>query len=135
MEQILFSLNVWPFLQWYGWREVGSKCWCASVGLTDKSVDSTPFWRVTWTSKKLTFSLDQSAVNLMVQWIKLLSLINYFNDFSPCSQIESISSIYLQQTLGFFLNLLKIFSSRAAIKRIAYVGTNFVPIDVHVFIF
>ena len=58
-----------------------------SVGLTSRSVDSTPLLRVTSTSKKLTFSFDQSAVNLIVEWNELISLRNSFSDSSPCSQI------------------------------------------------
>ena len=61
---------------------------------------------------------------------ELLSLINSFDDSSSCSHIKSISSICHQETLGFLLPLLLIFSSRAAMKRIAYGGTNFMPIDV-----
>ena len=53
-----------------------------SVDLTSRSVDSTPLLRVTSTSKKLTFSLDQSAVNLIVGWNQLIALINSFSDSS-----------------------------------------------------
>ena len=41
-----------------------------------------------------------------------------------------MSSIYLHQTLGFFLTLLKILFSKAIIKTIAYGGANFVSIAV-----
>ena len=41
-----------------------------------------------------------------------------------------MSSIYLHQALGFFSTLLKIFSSKAAIKSIAYGGANLVRIAV-----
>ena len=48
------------------WQEVASKNWSVLVGLTDKSVDTTPFWRVTSKSKLFTFSFDQSAVSFSV---------------------------------------------------------------------
>ena len=96
-----------------------------SVGLTNRSVVSTPLLRVTSASKKITFSFDQYAVNLIVGWNELISWINYFSDSSPSSQIKNISSIYLHQTFG--LTLFKIFSSKASIKSIAYGGANFVP--------
>ena len=60
----------------------------------------------------------------------MTELINSFSDSSPCSQIKNISSLYLQQTFGFFLTLFKIFSSKAAITSTAYGGANFVPIAV-----
>ena len=72
-----------------------------SIGLTNRSVDSTPFSRVTPTSKKLTFSFDQYALNLIVGCNKLISMINNFSNSSPCSQINNYSSIYLHQTFGF----------------------------------
>ena len=88
------------------------------------------FWRVTSTSKRSTFSFDQSAINLIVGWNELILLINSFNNSSPCSQIKNISPIYLHQTLGFFLTSLKIFSSKGFIISIAYGRANFVPIVV-----
>ena len=69
---------------------LGSKNWCVSVGLTNRSVDNTPFLRVTSTSIKLTL-FYQSAVNLIVGWNELISLINSFSDSSPYSQIKTIS--------------------------------------------
>ena len=38
--------------------------------------------------------------------------------------------IYRHQTLGFFLTLSNIFSSKGAIKSIAYGGANFVPVAI-----
>ena len=80
-----------------------------SVGLTNRSVDGTPLLRVTSTSEKLTFSFDQSAVNLIVGWNEIISLINSFSDSSPCSQLKNISSIYLYQPFGSFLTLFGLF--------------------------
>ena len=119
-----------PFLQWWGWQQVGSKNWCVSVGLTNRLADSTPFLGVTSTSKKLTFSFDQSALNLIAGWNDLISLINSLRDSSPCSQIKNMSSVYLHLTLGFFLTLLKILSYKGVIKSTAHGGANFVPIAV-----
>ena len=81
------------------WLEVRSNNWCVSVGLTNRSFDSTPFLRVTATSKKLTFSFDESAVYLIVGWNELVSLINSFSDSLPYSQIKNISSKYIHQTI------------------------------------
>ena len=72
-----------PFLQWC--QEVGSKIWCVSIGLRNRSIDSTQFLRLIYTSKKLTFSFDQSALNLIVGWNKLISMINNFSSSSTCS--------------------------------------------------
>ena len=80
-----------------------------SVGLTNRTVDGTPLLRVTSTSKKLTFSFDQSAVNLIVGWNEVISLINSSSDSSPCPQLKNVSSIYLHQTFGSFLTLLGFF--------------------------
>ena len=54
-----------------------------SVGLTNRSVDSTPFFKVT-----SAFSFDQSAVDWIVGWDELISLINSPSDSSPCSLIQ-----------------------------------------------
>ena len=75
-----------------------------SVGLTNRSVDSTPFLRVTLIPKKLTFSFDQSAINLIFGGNVSISFIISFKDFFPYFQIKNISSIYLHETLGFFIN-------------------------------
>ena len=97
-----------------------------SIVLTNRSVDSTTFLRVTSTSKNLTFSFDQSAVNFIVGWNELISLMNSFSDPLSCSQIK-ILSIYLHQTFSFLLILFKIFSSKAAIKGTEYGWANCVP--------
>ena len=69
---------------WYGWQEAVYKNWILSMALTNKSVDSAPFLRVTSTFKKLTFSSNQSAVDLIVGWVELISLLPSFSDSSPC---------------------------------------------------
>ena len=81
------------------WQEVGSNNWYVSVVLTNRSFDTTPFLKVTSTSKRLTFSFDESAVYLIVEWNELVSLINSFSDSSPYSQIKNMSSTYLHQTI------------------------------------
>ena len=81
-------------------------------------------------SKKLTFSFYHSAVNLIVGWNEIISLLNSFSDSSPSSLIKNISPIYLQETLGFFLTLSKIFYSKVAIRSIGCGGANFVQIAV-----
>ena len=69
-------------------QEVEIKNWCVSVGLTNRSVKSILFWRVASATKKLTFSFDQSAVNLIIEWNELISLINSFSDTSIYPQIK-----------------------------------------------
>ena len=44
--------------------------------------------------------------------------------------MKDMSSIHLHEALGFFFNLLKIFSSKAATKSIAYDGAKLVPIAI-----
>ena len=56
--------------------------------------------------------------------------INCFKESSPCSQIKNTSSIYLHCMRGCISMSHKILSPRSAINRIAYSGTNFVPIAV-----
>ena len=80
-----------------------------SVGLTNRSVDSTPFLRVTLIPKKLTFSLDQYAINLIFGGNVSISFIISFRDSFPYFQIKNISSIYLHETLGFFYIYFKSF--------------------------
>ena len=72
-------------LQQCGNQEVGSQYWYASIFLTNKSVDSTPFWRVTSTSKKIAFSLVQFTVNVIDGWNELISLINNLRNLSMFS--------------------------------------------------
>ena len=80
--------------------------------------------------EKTNFCFGHSAVNLIAGWNKLIPLINYFGDSLPCSQMKNKSSVFLHQILSFYLTLVKVFSSKAAIESIAYAGANFLPIAV-----
>ena len=82
-------------------------------------------------SKKDTESLDHSAVNLIVQWKVLRSLINVCNVSSPWVQIAKMSSIYRHQTNGFNVEgWAKKDLSNWSMKRLAYDGAIRVPMAV-----
>ena len=92
-----------------------------------KSVSCYLLLNLTLTSKKFISFFEYSTVNLVVGW-KVLSVL--INCFKACLQIKNVSSIYLHHMCGYISMFSKIFSSRVAIKRIAYGGPNLVPIAV-----
>ena len=72
-----------------GWKEVGSKNWCVSTGLTNKSVIDFSSTNLIVKSEKLIVSFDCSVVNFIVAW-KLFKMLRIcWGGSSPGSQIRS----------------------------------------------
>ena len=88
----------YTFLQWWGWHEGGYKNWCVSVGSTNRSVDSTLFWRGTSLSKKLTFSFEQSVVNLIVGWNEFSQTLRLNNQTLRPNRVCSDNSNFDKQS-------------------------------------
>ena len=64
-----------------------------------------------------------------MKWIDLID--KFFKEIlQHVPKSKNRSAIYLRQTLSLFLTLLKIFSSKTAIKSTANGKANFVPIAV-----
>ena len=100
-----------------------------SVGSVYKSVCNVSYSKMTVVSRKVTRSVEVSAVNLIVGWKRLICCRKVSSVSWPCSQIANMSSIYCHKTLGLVL-VEAIRSSRFAINRFAYDGAILVAMAV-----
>ena len=120
-EQILLSLLKYSFFTVI--RMGRSWIWkLMSICLTNKSVLSSPSIILMFRSKKLTSSLEYSAVNYIVGWNKLTWSIKTFSDSSPCSQMKICHVCTSTKSLLFFFKsfrdfFLKISHKKNSIRR------------------
>ena len=98
-----------------------------SVGLVYRPVCSVSSSKMTVVSRKVSRSVEVSAVNLIVGWKRLICSRKVSSDSCLCSQMANMLSMYRHQTFGLVLVETITFSSRFAMNMFTYDGAILVP--------